>query len=403
MRRWLSWLKPGLLPVAIGASVLLISWFYLMWNTTAGELFPRIRFRTKATIAGIVQEAAPVLSLDAVLSGAYQQWISKSIGHLSPVFKPAINWKGLIYYKVLGMGPTIHIVVGKNHQLFETSYGEEYCNRNIAKLRPREEDWAARIRRMQEFFEEHGKPFVYIITPSKVAEEPEIIPDDYICPAPVTDRADKLRVYDEILAQHGVHFVNAASGLRAARDEYKVDMFPRGGIHWNSLAAALGVQKVIAAVNAQVRDPLLATLGFKWHISYDPQGSDRDLLDLLNMKAPDSHYPVPSLTYESRPPANGCHTITITEVGGSFLASLNSTLEKLACPPKINDWFYWDNKRIHFAGDRLYDLPMDAAARRQSLLEADVVFFEENEQAGPRSTHGEKMMAEVEKLAGGAR
>jgi hypothetical protein len=97
----------GHLSVPIGASVLLIAWFYLLWNTTAGAVFPQIRFRTTATIAGILQEAGPVLSLNAVLRGAYQQWISKSIGQLSPVLKPAIRLKGWIYYDLLGMASAL--------------------------------------------------------------------------------------------------------------------------------------------------------------------------------------------------------------------------------------------------------------------------------------------------------
>ena len=76
-------------------------------------------------------------------------------------------------------------------------------------------------------------------------------------------------------------------------------MFPRGGTHWNSLASALGTQKVIAAVNGQRAGPLLAALSFAWRISYNPQGGDRDLLDLMNLKHPDTHYPVPELTYQS--------------------------------------------------------------------------------------------------------
>ena len=36
-------------------------------------------------------------------------------------------------------------------------------------------------------------------------------------------------------------------------------MFPRGGIHWNSLATALGTQKVIAAVNAPRPEHLRST------------------------------------------------------------------------------------------------------------------------------------------------
>ena len=392
MRRWLTWL-----PLTIGATLLLGSWFYLMWNTTAGELIPGLRFRTKTTIAGVVQEAAPVFSLDAVLTGKYQQWISQSVGKLSPIYKPAIGWKNQIYYTLLGTAGSDRVSVGRDQQLFEMIYLNEYCSRDLTKLRSIGEDWAARIRRMQDFFDSRGKTFVYLITPSKIAQNPQIIPAGYTCPAAAKDRAEKLSVYDEILTRHGVRFVDAASNLAAAREEYGISMFPRGGTHWNSLAAALGTQKVIAAVNAQ--RPLLATFSFTWRISYSPQGIDRDLLDLMNLRHPDAHYPVPELTYQSSPP-KVCRTVTITEFGGSFLGSLDSALEKLACPPQITNWFYWDHNRVHYEGGRLYDLPVDADARRKSLLDADIVLLEENESLAPGSRHGEQMMQQVAALAG---
>ena len=234
--------------------------------------------------------------------------------------------------------------------------------------------------------------FLYIITPSKVAQSPQYIPDGFTCPAGEKDRMDKVPVYVAMLARHGVHFVDTASDLAAARDEYGISMFPRGGIHWNSLATALGVQKAIAAVNAQRPDPLLASLSFTWRISYTPHGSDRDLLDLMNLPYPDTHYPVPELTYKSDPLPGGCHPIKIAEVGGSFLDGLNSTLEMIACHPIIAYWFYWDNRLINYAGKRAYDLPIDAERRRRSLLDADVVLFEENEASIPGSAHGEAMM-----------
>ena len=43
---------------------------------------------------------------------------------------------------------------------------------------------------------------------------------------------------------------------------------------------------------------------------------------------------------------------------------------------------------------------MDADARRQSLLNADVIVLEENEAVAPASKHGEQMMQEVAALAG---
>ena len=63
-------------------------------------------------------------------------------------------------------------------------------------------------------------------------------------------------------------------------------------------------------------------------VSYGPQGTDRDLLDLMNLPYPNAHYAVPELTYYSIPPRTSCHSAAITEVGGSFLFVLNSTLAK---------------------------------------------------------------------------
>jgi alginate O-acetyltransferase complex protein AlgJ len=396
MRRRFAWLR--YLPLAIGASLLVISWFYLTWNTTVGELIPTLRFRTKATIAGIVEEAGPILSLDTVLRGTYQQWISVSIGKLSPIFKPAISWKNQIYYSLLGTSGSSSVVIGKKQQLFDADFLNEYCGRDLEKLREQGEPWAGRISQMQDYFASRGKVFLYIITPSKVAQNPQYIPDGYTCPAAAKDRSDKLLVYDDILNRHGVHFVDTASDLAAAREEYGISMFPRGGIHWNSLATALGAQKLIAAVNAQRPEPLLPTFSFTWRISYTPRGIDRDLLDLMNLRYPDTHYPVPELAYRSDPLPGGCHPVEITEVGGSFLDGFNTTLQKLTCPPVITDWFYWDKKLMHFANDHRDSLPIDPQARRESLLDADVVILEENEASGPQSNPGKLMMGEIATL-----
>ena len=398
MRRLRTWLKPRTLPLAIGASILVMSWSYLMWNTTVGELIPSLRFRTKNTIAGIVERAAPLMSLDSVLTGRYQQWVSRSVGELSPMFKPAIGWKNEIYYSLLGATATPDIVVGKRQQLFEMVYLAEYCSRDLATLRAKAEDWAARIRQMQDFFEARGKTFVYVITPSKVAREPQIIPDGYTCVAPEADRDNKLKVYGEILSRHGVHFVDTASKLGDAEAEYGISMFPRGGTHWNALAAALGANDVIGAVDADAREPMLRKLNFTWRVSLNPKDADRDLIDLLNLPHPDLHYPVPELTYDS-PTPEGCKPVSITEVGGSFVGGLNAALEKTPCPPRITYWFYWDQKQIDLSQGHAYEFPVDPAARRRSLLDADVILFEENEQMGPGSTHGTELMKEVAGLA----
>ena len=99
------------------------------------------------------------------------------------MFKPAMRWKNQIYYTLLGTAGSERVVVGSQRQLLDLSYLVEYCGRDLEVLRTTGEAWAARIRQMQDFFEDHGKLFLYVITPSKVAQYPQIIPDGYTCPA----------------------------------------------------------------------------------------------------------------------------------------------------------------------------------------------------------------------------
>jgi hypothetical protein len=398
--RWLNRLRPSWLPLVIGASVLVIPWFYLMWNTTAGELFPAIRFRTKATIAGIVHAGAPTLSLHAVLTGTYQHWLSYSVGELSPIFKPAVYAKNQLYFTVLGAAGSDNLVIGEHRQLFEKSYLDEYCSRDLTTLKTTGEEWAGRIRHMQDVFAAHGTAFLYIITPSKAAQEPDYMPPRYACPAGIDDRVHKLDVYDAILARHGVHFVDAASELPAARASYGIDMFPQGGLHWNSLGAALGAQKVIAAANAQHPAALLTSFDFTWKVSHDPRGIDRDLIDIMNLPHPDLHYAVSELAYRSKPPPGECRTAKIAEVGGSFLGGINDPIARTACPPIITFWSYWDRAAVRYLDGRWYTQPLDADARLVSLLDADMVFLEENESLGPGSLHGRSMMQEIEAMSG---
>ncbi len=390
MRQWFALSR---LPVAIGALMLLVPFVYLTWNTTVGEIAPVLRFRTKQTIAGVVAEAAPELSLHSLATGSFQRAVSRAVGVLSPVFKPAVHWKNQIYYGLLGTSGTSRVIVGPHRQLMESGYLEEYCRRDLATLPPRAEDWARRLRALQDKFEARGTPFLYLITPSKVAEQPEIIPPGYRCPGSGTGRASKLEVYDAKLAAHGVHFVDAASPLGPARERYGIPMFPRGGTHWNALAAALGTQQLIAAADAQHVNPPLTPFTFTWTVSQkatDP--ADRDLLDIMNLHKVDAKYPVPVLDYRSEVPAGGCKPTRITEVGGSFLMGINVILEKLACPPDITYWFYWDHNRFRYAGDKFDKLPVEDEARRASLADTDLVLLEENDAALPEALPAQQLM-----------
>lgn len=387
------------LPSAIGVTILLIPWFCLMWNITIGEIVPQLRFRTKHTVAGVIEEAAQNLSLEGVLSNRYQTYVSKRIGTLTPIYKPAIRWKNQFYYSLLGTSGTPSILIGQNGELFGANYIEEYCARDTAELRPKAEAWAARIAEVQRFFEARGKIFLYVNTPSKPAVYPEYLPTGYKCPATEEDRQHKLAVYRSILERYQIHYVDAATLIAQARGRYPIDLFPRGGIHWNMLGATLAAKAITEEVNRQSGSQRLTPFTFTWEISFEPKTSDKDLLEIMNLRWPDERYPVPVPTILSMAAKDPCRPTRITEVGGSFLFTINAVLQEVACPPVIHYWFYWDKKHFIFdqgpAKTSIFDpsyreISGDAQSRSRELLtDLDVILFEENEAGTPVSEHGQ--------------
>ncbi|CAH2600100.1 ALGX domain-containing protein [Rhodovastum atsumiense] len=385
------------LPVLLGAAVLVLPWLYLTWNTTVGELVPRLRFRTKNTIAGVLQEAAPQLSMQDILSYRFQRQISEAVGRLSPVYATAIRLKGQLYYQVLDTSPHPAVVIGRDRQLLQPIYLREYCARDLARFAPMAENWAIRLRQMQDFFTGRGQAFLYVITPSKVALYPQVIPRSYSCPSGAEDRVGKMRLWRAALERHGVRFLDGVAVVTAARDAGAPALFPRGGIHWNWLGAALVAQALTEAVNRSEGAAFLTPFRWDVRMSDRPRDSDRDVLDILNLAWPDDRYPVPELTYHADPPAL-CRPARIAEIGGSFLFRMNEVLARVACPPVIDMWFYWKNKHLRYPPVDGRTQAVDPQKRRELLDAAELVIFEENETLAAASEHGPELLAAIEAL-----
>jgi len=377
-----------------------------MWNFSVGAVVPELRFRTRHVIAGIVEEAAQDLSLEGLLSSRYQGYVSRTIGRLTPIYKPSIRWKNQLYYSLLRTSGTRSILIGQNGQLFGANYIEEYCARDTAQLRPQAEAWARRLAAAQRFYEARGKVFLYVNTPSKPAVYPEYLPSGYKCPATEQDRVRKLEVYQSILERYHVHFVDAATLIAQSRRSYPIDLFPRGGIHWNMLGAALAAQAITQAVNHLHGSQMFTPFTFTWQTSWEPKTSDKDLLEIMNLRWPDERYPVPVPSIESLHPESPCRPSRMSEVGGSFLFTINAVLEEADCPPVIHYWFYWDKKHFVFdegpAKASIFDpaykeISGDPALRARELLtDLDVLLFEENDAGMPGSEHGQRFLDFVE-------
>ena len=283
----------------------------------------------------------PAPTLARVLDGRFQADYARMIGTRTPLYPFAVRLKDQILFSVFGLSGIPAIVAGRGGALLEREYLTEYCARNLALFLPQAQAWAPKIRQMQDAYESRGKTFLYVITPSKVAQDPELIPPGYPCRSTPADRAGLLPAWRRALDAAGVHYVDTTIPLRAAQGQYGFVMYPRGGTHWNSVGAALATRAIAAGLDALRGDGVLPPPSFTWTMAPRPIWPDDDLASLMNLLVADRSYAVPRVTLDAPPPSGGCRPLSVAIVGGSFMNRPAENLAMGPCHPHVEEWQYW--------------------------------------------------------------
>lgn len=380
MRRWLD--------LAIGLVAILAPAGLLLADTVASAIPPYHHIKIAPGLVGAALPIDPAPSIARVLDGKFQGEYARLIGTLTPLYPLAVRAKNQVLWSVFGMPGVPGIVVGRGRSLLEREYVDEYCSRNRAAFRPLAMAWAPKLRQMQDAYEQHGKTFLYVITPSKVAQNPGLVPPNIPCAAASADRDGILPLWLQILAAAGVHTVDTVTMLRAAQVKYPFQMYPRGGTHWNSVGAALATREIAAALSRLRGDGVLPAPDIVWAMKPHPVWPDIDLDQLLNLMAMPRSDPVPYVSLSAKAPFGGCRALRIGIVGGSFM---NRPAEDLAlgpCAPQIEEWQYWSAYDINWPPGVDAKTGVDPAERDARVLDADVMIYEENEQLMARSRHG---------------
>jgi alginate O-acetyltransferase complex protein AlgJ len=380
------------LPALFGALVMLSPALVPVWNACARAVHAKSWVIFPIQLAGVqVQPPKPHLSLSTLWSGTFAHDYATRLSRNLRILSYAVKIKSQAYYSLLEASPIPAIVVGRNHTLYEPWYIAEYCTRDLVSFAPKAEDWAIKLRLMQDYYQAKGQVFVYVITPSKAAVYPEYIPASWPCPADhEADRRHLLEAYRAVLDRHGVHFVDTATIVRQARERYPFLTFPRGGTHWTEIGAALGAQALIKEVNSHRPARPLESFTFEWRL-VKPAGTDRDLMNLLNLIWPDLNYVTPRIDVEMD--GNGlakCGTpAKAMLVGGSFLTAIWNILQKSKCGIEMDYWGYFLLSYFHFPGNigGLMTPAWERERDQKLLAGTDIVLFEENEQIVARSNH----------------
>ncbi|WP_442753968.1 alginate O-acetyltransferase AlgX-related protein [Methylocystis sp. JAN1] len=382
MRKAARHLTLARLPIFGCAGFIAFLFLANVWNYAVERDWPKLRIRSAAPLKGLRKMAPTPWTVEAFLAGETQKAASSNLGRAMPVFPISVRAKNQLVFSLFGSSAAPGVAVGRNGQLFEPIYIDEFCRRGDAPDYARISQWAATIREIQDATDAAGKAFVFLISPSKAGRYPADLPASAICAARATSMPDKLAPYVAALREKGVRFVDGAGLIAAHRDDFEIPLFPRGGTHWNLLGASLALEEM-----SRIAPSAIGPFAFTWAVAPEPHGPDRDLIDLLNLLWPDLTYPTAMIERAGAPGA--CEKAPrVLAMGGSFLHQIIVSVTRAPCPPKTDYWFYM---RLPDYGIELghYEIvPGEADGEKgdadlsildRNLRDADLVVLEENE------------------------
>ncbi len=343
-------------------------------------------------LAGVTTTEQAVPSWDGLLHGTFQAAYARLVGTRMPLYPAAVRLRNQVQYSLFGVSGVPLLVVGRGPTLFEEPYATEYCARNLATWHQAADGWAAQIRQMQDIEERRGKAFLYELTPSKVAQYPDIIPAGYSCPATTADREGVVPAWLATLRAQGVHVVDTTAVITAAHAAYPFRLYPPGGAHWNAVGAALAMQVVMAEMNRLLPGGGFVPFTFSWHMIRHAYGLDVDVGRLMNLLWPFPAGPVPAVDLQPGPAPVPCPDTHVVIVGGSFGHALLEHLLDTTCNPPAVEYEYWHIFRLYWTkAGPIADPTVDPAQRAREIQAADLLIYEENEQVLPHPPQGQAL------------
>lgn len=270
-----------------------------------------------------------------------------------------------------------NIIIGKNRNLFEIPYIDKYCNLSRSNIESKFlDDWIADLVKINKYYQQRGKQFIYFISPSKASYYPEDIPYSFGCGiSPV--RPDYNLAINK-LKNSGILFVDGSKLMLDMKGKYPVEMFPRGGTHWNMLATSIASSTIISSLRSSMGFDL-PDLNFKYKVDHNPEGSDSDLMVLLNLLAPEYNYNVPHMEYDNKLKESD-HQLSMLIIGGSFMNNLYEVFKRYPIINKLDYLNYFKIGHLSHPVQGNFVVDINDKTSYDCIYSANIILLEENEE-----------------------
>jgi len=295
----------------------------------------------------LLKEQRPEFTLDTVLSGDFQVKYSNWFNQNFMMREFLIKLNNELYYTIFSKSYMYDqkIIIGKEGQLYERAYIDDYCNITSPMGEDKLEQMVNKMSDVQRLLSQKGIPFIILITPSKAFTYPEFIPTTFLKQKKPNGKNDYEQIMP-LLEKNEINFVDGQKITLDLKKQIEYPLFARGGIHWNYLAASYSLNKLIEKINFISGDTRRKTYIERVETSDNPVGKDRDLLDLLNLWTPPDNYPAPVPVFSSAGAGNSSGAITV--VGGSFCGMFLDIIREQKLFDSYDFFFYYKLERFTY-------------------------------------------------------
>jgi hypothetical protein len=311
---------------------------------TAWNLFapPNRSFKIGPKLAGVTYELPLTMSWTAIRDGSLQKAIAERITEAFAFRPMLIRVNNEFRYELFGELDAPGLLRGAKGHLFGQYYIDDYCTRTAGMGERLAADILPKLRDLQDYYRARGGIFIYMVSPSKAANLPEYFVDRVPCKSTPAARAQLLPTYADALKAGGINVIDAASLIHAAKGNYRFDLFPEGGEHWNEVGGALAVTSLVDEINKQAGREIVPPFTFSYTLSSPASGADRELADLLNVFFPPLNYLTPKVNYVQPVSCadSSARNLDIAIVGDSFSHLPGSILIGQNCLARLNVYYY---------------------------------------------------------------
>jgi hypothetical protein len=234
--------------------------------------------------------------------------------------------------------------------------------------------FAQRLRAAQDWFAVRGQTLIYMLGEAKTTWYADRLPAAFPCPEETRDLIYPASV--ALLEAQRVNLVDGRAVLEQARQRIEANLYPRNGLHWNWLGAALASDALIAEARALGINSL-SDLSYEVEMLPDEPlySYDHDLADLLNLLRPLKGAPSPVLRMHRPTRQPQC---TLVAVNDSFFSQPAALLQEAGIFRSIELYRYLSLGRQLLPQQ---EQPSDPTKPHDysSIFKADVVVLEEVE------------------------